>query len=350
MVYLGDKAKGRDNNLNLIRMIAATAVLISHAYPIALGPGAVQPLQAVLGHTLGTLAVFAFFTISGFLITASFERSSSHTSFLAARFLRLYPALIVSLLVVGLGIAPLVSSLGAEGFLASSHPWEFIARNLTLASPMYELPTVFETNPYPAIEGSIWTLFYEVLCYMSVFLAGVAGLWRRRRLAAAVLGLYFVLWFSAEATGAALHPKLDALLTLSLPFAIGIAFYLWRDRLPLSLALLAALAGLAWLWRETSAYTPLLALALGYGVFWLGYVPGGWLRAYNRLGDYSYGMYIYAFPIQGLMVWLWGAQSPVQNMFLAFPATLAISVLSWHLIEAPALRAKARMVGWLRPA
>ncbi len=349
MVYLGDKATGRDNNLNLIRMVAATAVLVSHAWPITLGPGAVQPLEEAVGHTLGTLAVFAFFTISGFLITASFERSSSLTSFLAARFLRLYPALIVSLLVVGLVIAPLISSLGAVGFLSTSHPWEFIARNLALASPMFVLPTVFESNPYPAIEGSIWTLFYEVLCYMGVFLAGVAGLWRRPGLAALALGLWLALWLVARASGVALHPKLVALMTLSLPFVIGIAFYLWRSCLPLGLGVLAVLVASAWLARGTALHTPLVALALGYGVFWLAYVPGGILRAYNQLGDYSYGMYIYAFPVQGLMVWLFGPQGPVTNMMLAFPATLVLSVLSWHLVEAPALGAKSRVVGWLKP-
>ena len=66
MVILGDVARNRDNNLNLIRMIAALAVLVSHAYPIALGPDAVQPLQRLTGNTLGGLAVAVFFVISGF--------------------------------------------------------------------------------------------------------------------------------------------------------------------------------------------------------------------------------------------------------------------------------------------
>ncbi len=350
MVYLGDKATGRDNNLNLIRMIAASAVLVSHAFPIALGPDAVQPLETALGHTLGTLAVFAFFAISGFLITASFERSSSLTSFLAARFLRLYPALIVSLLLVAFGIAPWVSSLAPADFIATSAPWKFMVRNLALISPMYVLPTVFDTNPYTAIEGSIWTLFYEVMCYTAIFLAGVAGIWRNRRLAAGVLLLYFALWLAAGAFDIGMHPKLRSLLNLSLPFAIGTAFYLWKDRLPLHFGLFLGLAALTWISKGSFAYTFMLCLALSYGVFWFAYMPGGILRAYNRLGDYSYGIYIYAFPLQGLAVWLFGPQSPVENMLYAFPMTLLAAVLSWHFIEDPALRAKSRVVGWLKPA
>jgi len=88
MVYLGEKASGRDNNLNLIRAIAATAVLVSHAFPITLGPTASEPLVASTGHSLGGLSVYAFFAISGFLISMSFERTSSWLSFLTARFLR----------------------------------------------------------------------------------------------------------------------------------------------------------------------------------------------------------------------------------------------------------------------
>ena len=350
MIYLGDKTAGRDNNLNLIRAIAASAVLVSHAFPIALGPGATQPMEQLFGHTLGTISVFAFFSISGFLIASSFERSSSKTSFLTARFLRLYPALICSLLLVAFLIAPLVSSLSASDFLGSSAPWLFMVKNTLLASPMFVLPSVFETNPYTAIEGSIWTLFYEVLCYMGVFVAGVAGVLRNRLLASVALLIYFALWLGIEASGLQLHPKLHSLLNLSLPFVVGTLFYLWQDRLPLHLAGFAALGALTWLAHGSFAYTVLFCVTLAYGVFWLAYIPGGFLKAYNRLGDYSYGIYIYAFPLQGLAVYLFGPQTPWQNMLYAYPATLMLSVLSWHLIEDPALRMKSRVVGWMKPA
>ena len=72
-MQLGSVSRGRDNNLNLIRLLAAAAVLVSHAYPITLGDGAEEPLTAELGFTLGTVAVYVFFAISGFLIAGSYE-------------------------------------------------------------------------------------------------------------------------------------------------------------------------------------------------------------------------------------------------------------------------------------
>ena len=106
MRYLGDYSRGRDNNLNLIRMIAAAGVLVSHAWPLTMGSGAVQPLVRVTGHSLGTICVYVFFAISGFLIAASFDRSDT-IRFVAARVLRLVPGLFVSVAVVALLMGPM---------------------------------------------------------------------------------------------------------------------------------------------------------------------------------------------------------------------------------------------------
>jgi len=81
-----------------------------------------------------------------------------------------------------------------------------------------------------------------------------------------------------------------------------------------------------------------MALMLGYAVFWLAYVPRGRLLIYNRLGDYSYGIYIYAFPLQGAVIWFFGPMTPGMNIAISLPITLLFAVLSWHLVEAPALR------------
>ena len=105
----------------------------------------------------------------------------------------------------------------------------------------------------------------------------------------------------------------------------------------MSLWIAAGLWVMALLLAGTPAARPVRVLALAYSLFWLAYVPRGRILAYNRLGDYSYGMYIYAFPLQGLMVWLWGPMTPGLNIALALPATLVCSVASWHLVEAPAL-------------
>ncbi len=345
MIYLSDKAVGRNNNLNLIRFIAASCVLVSHAYPIALGPGAEEPFSALLGDTLGGLSVYAFFAISGFLIAASFERSSSYLSFLAARFLRLMPGLLISLLVVVFVLGPVVTSLPLATYLTQTDTWLFVVRNTTLISLEFHLPGVFEDNPYTAVEGSIWTLLYEVICYMGVFVVGVVGLLGQRRWMTVGIIAYLGIWFAIEIAGAP-HPRIGALQALSLPFVLGTGFYVWRDKLPLSIWLVLGLTVVTVLAHGTVLYTAFLVLALSYTVFWLAYIPGGVLLEFNRLGDYSYGMYIYAFPLQGLAVWLFGTQTPLMNMALAFPATLVCAILSWYVIEKPALAAKPTVLAW----
>ncbi len=85
MVVLKDVCEGRDNNLNLIRMIAAVGVLVSHAWPLSLGPGTPEPLSAAVGQSLGSLSVLVFFVISGFLIPRSFERQPTLANWLRAR-------------------------------------------------------------------------------------------------------------------------------------------------------------------------------------------------------------------------------------------------------------------------
>lgn len=341
---LGALARSRDNNLNLIRFLAATAVLVSHAWPITGGPEIAEPLQDLAGRSLGSMAVYVFFAVSGFLVTASFSRSRSARAFVSARAWRLFPGLLVSLLLVTFVLGPAVTSLPLASYLTHPDTLTFLLRNITLVAPQYNLPGVFTTNPYSAVEGSIWTLIHEVLCYCVVFLAGVIGLlWRPRAMMLAFASL-LALWLVLAAVPLAAPARLMDTHRLALPFLVGMGFWLYRDHLPLSLGAALALLSAAALARaiglQAAMYDILLVFALSYATLWTAYVPSGKLRAFNRIGDYSYGIYIYAFPAQGLMVWLAGPQSAATNITLALPVTLICAALSWHLVEAPALRRK----------
>ena len=297
--------------------------------------GADEPLSDLTGHSLGTLAVYAFFIISGFLITASFARSQNPRLFLQARALRLFPGLFASLMLVGFVLGPIVTDLPLASYLTNPELPLFVLQNMLLVSPAYTLPGVFETNPWPTVEGSIWTLVYEVACYLGVLIAGLFGVFRQPHRLMLTLFLYLVIWL---VMGMNLHPKLDALHRLSFPFAIGVLFFALRDRVPLTAWLLLPLITLRILASGTAAAEPAMALVLGYAVLWLAYVPRGHLLAYNRLGDYSYGIYIYAFPLRGAVIWFFGRMPPGMNIAISLPITLFFAVLSWHLVEAPALR------------
>lgn len=338
MVLLCDKAQGRDNNLNLIRMLAAAAVLVSHSVPIAVDPALPEPLKELTGVSLGTLAVMMFFVISGFLIPISFERSSSRGRFLRARALRIFPGLFVNLLFVAFLLGPIVTTLPLTSYFTDPEVYLFVLRDMALVPLVYTLPGVFEGQPLEDVVGSIWTLRHEVACYFGVFILGILGLlgrlWAYR---IAGLAYFCILWPAILWVGPDMHPLVADFFRLSLPFALGMVFHAWQDRLPLSLWGVAVTALLAWGLRDTLFYFPAFCLAIGYATFWLGYVPGGFLRAYNRLGDYSYGIYVYAFPLQGWAVWAFGPQSAFENVLYSAPPTLFLSILSWHLVEKPAL-------------
>ena len=345
---LGDLAAGRANNLNLIRVLAATGVLVSHAWPLALGPGTAEPLETLTGFSLGTLCVMLFFAASGFLIAGSWQRRPDPVRFALARGLRLLPGLAVSLVLVALVMGPLVSGRSLPDYAADPAVQSFLARNLVFVSPQYTLPGVFEANPYPHVEGSIWTLVHEALCYGAVLVAGTLGLMAPRRLPV-LLGAFGALWFVLALWGG-LPGRLARLHELSLAFAIGAALWALRDRVALSGW--GALAGLGLLVARMDPEGPggttsrlVWSGALAYGLLWAAYVPAGAVRGFNAAGDYSYGIYLYAFPVQGLMIWWLGAQTPLSNVALSTPPTLLLAVVSWHLVERPALGILRRPAG-----
>lgn len=343
---ISERSVGRDNNFNLLRMIAATGVLVSHAYPLTLGPAAVQPLEKILkGTTLGTVSVLVFFSISGFFIARSFDRKASLRTFVLARVLRLFPALAVVLAVTIVVAGLFLTQASPSVFWARAD--DYFLRNLTLFQLLYPLPGVFMNNPYgPGINGSLWTLSYEVLCYIGVFICGVLGLLRRpRAFVFAVLGF---LGLYAIALAFDLHPRFEALMKLGLPFLTGMAFYVWRRSIPLSPFISLALFVIAAAFWITPLFLPVFTIALTYAVFVVGYAKSPIAEKYNTLGDYSYGTYIYAFPIQQIVAQS-GVESPLMNMAVAFPLTLVFAVLSWHLVERPAIRLRRRAADPVRP-
>ncbi len=335
----------RDNNFNLLRMLAALAVLLSHSFPLALGPRAVEPFQASLGMTLGTLAVGIFFTISGYLVTASLVSRPSLADFALARARRIYPGLWVAIALTVFVLGAGFTTLGLGDYLGHPRTWFYVLKNGTLLFGFVDrLPGVFADLPYPGVvNGSLWTLPIEVRLYVALAAVQAALLWWRRRRPGAPIGpvlvavaagcVVTVAWQGAGASSA---------LRFSAMFFVGSVLQLYRHRIAFSAPGLAA--GVALL-AVGSVDMGLFALAFvsagAYVVLCLAYLPGGWLRRYNRLGDYSYGLYIYAFPVQQLVV-LALPGIGVAALFAASAAgTLVLAVLSWHLVESPVLRRSA---------
>lgn len=336
-VRLGDVAGGRDNHFNLIRFLASIAVLVSHAWPISLGRGTIEPMKLLTGFSLGELSVFVFFALSGFLIAGSYDRKRSACKFIVARAARLLPGLVVSLLFVAFVMGPIVTDHDLFQYLTHRETGLFIVKNALLIKPQFTLPGVFTSNPYPIVEGSIWTLAHEVACYLMVFGLGVTGILLRPTLLGVFLTAYFLVWCAVLLDRLDIHPRIIQTIHLSLPFTFGLIFYVWRDRVVLHWAITLSCILVAFGVRDSALAFPSVALAVTYATFWMGHLAAHRLLSFNRIGDYSYGIYIYALPLQGLVIWLWGPMSPLLNIALSLPVTLFCAVLSWHLVERPAL-------------
>lgn len=345
----------RDNNFNLLRMLAATAVLVSHSYPLSLGAGATEPLSPSLSMSLGTLAVISFFVISGFFISQSFENSSSLIAFVTARILRIYPALIVVLLLTAFVIGPSFTDLSVGRYFLNVETMLYVPRNISLKWLQYDLPGVFNDNPYPAaINGSLWTLFYEVTCYALVAAIGLLGLNSRTWKFGVFVALYVTAYFAADMAAplqvyVADHALLQYLRELSFPFVFGMLIYRFRNFLlpHFSLRTCIGAGAIAIAASRTPFFRECFILSWGIILFYVGYTPVRPLRNYNSLGDYSYGMYIYAFPCEQVVVSLFHGISAVALTAVSFPITLGLAVFSWHFVEQPAMEQRKAATVWL---
>jgi len=337
--------QGRKNNFNLLRVAAAAAVLVSHCYPIAYGPAAVEPLSNLLGITLGHLVVLIFFIISGFFVSQSFARSAGLTDFVAARVLRLYPALIVVSLVTIAVIGPITTQLPIEAYFSESSTFFYLPRSLSLKWLQDGLPGVFLANPFPvAVNGSLWTLFYEVVCYAGA--ATVAAYIRdstRRAsfcfvaIAAGYLALSLLdFHYGLSGRSSALRNFQD----LVPAFVAGMIFFHYRKLITLRWTYCLMLGVPVLVLSQTALFQSAFLVFLSYLVFLIGFNAFPFLHSYNQVGDYSYGTYVYAFPIQQAVASVLPGISPFGLFCVAAPIVAGLSVASWHLVEEPALRSR----------
>jgi peptidoglycan/LPS O-acetylase OafA/YrhL len=340
----------RDNNFDLLRLGAAIAVLASHCYPLT--ASGEDPLQRWTGHTAGELGVTIFFAISGYLVTLSWLADPKPQRFGARRGLRLLPALTVVAFLIAFALGPAVTTLGLGTYLADPGPYLYAVRTSLLVTVAGTLPGVFTDNPFPnAVNGSLWTLPVEALAYVMVLGAGLLGLLRRSRTAlllagAALCAFLASAWSPVDLTGivpaGAADAGVPAALRLAAVFVGGMVFALHRDKLRLSFRVLATAFAVWWLLRGTELEPFVAALTMPYAVLTLAFRRRVRVPLYERGGDASYGIYIYAFPVQQTIAHLIPDISPGAMLALALPVTLVLGRASWRLVEEPALRRKPR--------
>lgn len=330
----------RRNNLNIIRFIAAILVVYSHAYP--LGNGGLDPLGRITQSQIhfGNLAVCVFFFYGGFLISKSVNRQPDAKKFFKARCLRIFPCLWVVVLLSAVVLGAVVSSVPAGLYFTEGGTWKYLLNGVFLLQ--HNLPGVFEGNVAgTAVNGSLWTLPVEFVCYIVCFVAYKLGLLQEKRLKYTipffVIG-YLIAWKLLSGI-----PVIQTALRPCGMFYMGMLFYTYRHRITLKLSMvILSIAGLVvGTWLHILEFT--IFFFLPYLLACLAFGTERKLDSFGRKTEMSYGIYLCAFPIQQTVTMLWGgSMEPLLNFVISMPFILIGGYLLCIGIEHPIARWEMR--------
>ena len=353
----GPVARQRFPGFDALRIAAACTVVFSHSFLIAEGTEANEPSQRLTGEILGIYAVFVFLMLSGFLVAASAKHSSSAWSFAAKRIRRVYPAFFVSCVAIVAVVCSVFATAGPADFLTDRRTWATTFDVVTFRDDDLFFWGVSFYEPGPAglahldhvASGVLWTIGAEVACY--VFLAAMMFL-RSTGTRAVLVGTLLCLALNLF-PALRVNEQLEALAFLAPSFVVGLAAHSFLAHRPIPawvaatsacLLVIAACALPGWQTAEIALFPLLFAAPL----LWLGRLDGPVLRGLRRLGDPSYGIYLWAWPIQQVARAVVGdGWSGYALAALSLPFAVAAGYASWHAIERPALSARFAPPAWL---
>lgn len=337
---IGHFTSSRNNNFDFIRLLAAIAVIFSHSFPLTLETSGdeneFEPLFLLSQgqSSIGDLSVFIFFIISGFLITQSFDRSRDIMKYTVARILRIFPALIVVVFMTVLILGPLVTSESIKSYFTSTETYEYFKTAFIYVGNAMTLPGVFTENTFPGtVNGSLWSLKFEFFFYMIVAVLGIMKFLNKP-----IVSIIYIITLALLVFNFPIGERY--ILTFSF-FSAGMLLYVFRNSIPLNgyFAFASFIALITSLF--TGGFIVLFAIFGSYLVIYLALTPKINLSFISKYGDFSYGLYIYAFPIQQAIVHFSGGKiTPLANFIIALPITFIFAYFSWHLIEKKALKLK----------
>jgi len=336
----------RRNAFAFLRLALALLVVAGHAWEV--GGFGRDPLHAFAGVTLGALAVHGFFVVGGFLVAGSFEHSRSLRDYVAKRALRILPGYWACLAVTVAGVVPLALALAPAASASLAEALAYAARNAAVRMLQPGIGTLFSTHPaVGVVNGSLWSLFPELLCYAGLGLFGTLGLLRTGRrlillglaVSAAVLFACSP-WLLDRCAGFPWVSKLWYLLQLAALFAFftaGACLWAFRTVLPFGPWSRRGAIVTAALMLAVGAYPFAGPLLLPFAVIALA-ASLPWTTC-DRFGDFSYGLYLYHYPVQQLLL-AGQVRAPSPWLFFAqtVAATAPLAWLSWHCVEHPAIR------------
>jgi peptidoglycan/LPS O-acetylase OafA/YrhL len=337
-----------NNNFNLIRLLAALAVIWSHSYPLARGSGNHDDLHWYFGYEVGRVAVDVFFVVSGYLITKSAARSDSWSTFFVNRVLRIYPGL-WACLILTCSIYVFVNINNRDVDLLNEVA-QYIGTNALLIRGAidFSMDGAFAGNPYGGvINGSLWTLPWELRMYALVAIIYFIAYPLRRYLIVSVLLLVFVTQVLCHYQVLQAHPLVPLVSRFACTFFMGafVAEFFPSSRPPLSFSasLLAFLVLLGFFGVALPYVVYLAVLPMAVFGIALSFSSPEFVRRIVST-DVSYGVYLYGFPIQQFVAALVPGISPTAMTLISAPAALVMGWISYKFVEAPALAYKPRLL------
>lgn len=339
--------QNRPSGFDYMRLVLALGVIVWHADLICYGQdSSYHPYPSFLS-PIAMLIVPMFFSLSGYLVAGSFERSKTLVTFLGLRVFRIMPALSVEVVLSALILGPIFTTLTLGEYF--SHPLFFKYFLNIIGEIQYHLPGVFETHPHTEVNGQLWTVPYELICYVALSAIAVFGIYRKANRLWWALGVCYLLqilntiYRAKDTVGGATGS------TVVMSFIAGLLLYRYRDRIKWSLPLCVACLAVSLALLSIPNGMRFAPLPIAYVTVYLGLLN----PPRNRImlsGDYSYGIYLYGFAIQQAAV----ATSPIfrvwyMNLLVAIPAAVLVAACSWWLIEKPVMNRRdvlKRLENW----
>lgn len=326
--------KQHDNNFDFLRLIAASLVVFGHSFHLNGFYNASPLTLQTHGQTYeGGIGVFIFFAISGFLITQSYTRTNDIKKYIKARFLRIVPGITVVVLLSVFFLGPLVTKLSLKEYFGSVETWKYL-ENIIPVFVKFQLPGVSFYNPH-GVNGSLWTIPLELRCYVIVAILGMICALKYRIVTLSMFLLVFAGYLGLVPV------KIGSNVLFYLMFFSGSIFYLYRECIPHKWWIALFSFGVLYVANENKFILKAMPIFGTYLIIYLANLKTLPLYKVTKYGDLSYGVYIYAFPIQQSLIYINGEKmDPINNFAWAMPLSLLFAGLSWYFIEKPALSYK----------
>ena len=341
--------EGHDNFFTPLRLLFASLVVIGHAFAVVLRDGSMEP-QVIYHYTFSYLAVNLFFIASGFLVTKSMVYRGDTPSFISARALRIFPALIAHVLFVMFIIGPLATKSNLGAFFSDPDWYMQPLKVLTFIDTDMVMPRTFEANGEQMGSAPLWTLRYEVLAYIGTLAVFSLGLLRKKWMVLSQFILPSIGWIIGIKLGIfeQLPATIESIFRFGIAYGLGATIYAYRDRLTFSWITVAALIIGSYMLRETAVIEVIMNTVLAWLIFRVAYMRLPRFNWMQKIPDLSYGIYIYHWCILQILFHWMPHLSVIELIALTFPPTVGLAALSWYIIEKPALRSKTGFANWMR--